>query len=125
MGQQKFTDSEDGASLHQHFAKHVLIQAAFLYGRVAVDDGKGIPAAVASVGIAAEAGSTDAGQSTRFTEYAVLKQGTVHAVYQRTASGGMAGCGQSLVYQYVLYLRFCPGIAQEGKEEIGTDHVFG
>lgn len=39
--------------LHQHLAEHVLIQAAFLYGRVAVDDGKGIPVAIAPVGIAA------------------------------------------------------------------------
>ena len=57
-----------------------MIQAAFPYGRVAVDDGKGIPAAVASVGIAAEAGSSDAGKRARLAEDAVVEERPVHTV---------------------------------------------
>ena len=40
---------------HKHLAQHILIQTAFSDRRVAVNYGKGIPASVASVGIAAKA----------------------------------------------------------------------
>ena len=68
--------------LHQHLAEHVLIQTAFPYGRVAVYYGEGIPPSVASVGIAAEAGGSDAGKRARLAEDAVVEKRSVHAVYQ-------------------------------------------
>ena len=67
--------------LHQHLAEHVLIQAAFPYGRVAVDDGEGIPAAVASVGIAAHA------IYVRF-----FKKGGGNGNCDGNCSGGCGGC---------------------------------
>ena len=111
--------------LHQHLAEHVLIQAAFPYGRVAVDDGKGIPAAVASVGIATEAGGSDAGKRARLAEDAVVEKRSVHAVYQRPTACGMPGGGQGFVDKHLLDVGLCPCIAQEGKQEVGGDHVLG
>ena len=114
-----------GRLFHQRLAEHVLIQAAFAYGRVAVDDGKGIPVAIAPVGIAAEAGCSDAGKRTCLAKDAVVEEGSVHAVYQRATACGMPGGGQGFVDKYLLDIGFSPCIAQEGKQEVGSNHVLG
>ena len=67
--------------LHQHLAEHVLIQAPFLYGRVAVYYGKGIPVAIAPVGIAAHA------IYVRF-----FKKGGGNGNCDGNCSGGCGGC---------------------------------
>ena len=102
-----------------------MIQTAFPYGRVAVDDGKGIPAAVASVGIAAEAGGSDAGKRARLAEDAVVEKRSVHAVYQRPTACGMSGCGQGFVDKHLLDVGFCPCIAQKGKQEVAVTMFSG
>ena len=102
-----------------------MVQAAFAYGRVAVDYGKGIPVTVATVGIATEAGGSDAGKRTCLAKDAVVEEGSVHAVYQRPTACGMPGGGQGFVDKYLLDIGLCPCIAQKGKQEVGGDHVLG